>query len=82
MATIRWNFRAFEALRRDPKVSDELKKHADRIAANAGGEEQGYIAVTGHGRTRNRAAVLTATMEAIRENQDENTLLRALGSSG
>lgn len=82
MATIRWNRSAFEALRRDPKVTAELKRHADRIAANAGGETEGYIAVSGHGKTRNRAAVITATAEAIRENQDENTLLRALGTSG
>jgi len=83
MATrIRWNLKAFETLRRDPNVSAELKRQADKIAANAGGETEGYVAVTGRGKTRNRAAVVTATEEAIKENQDENTLLRALGTSG
>jgi len=73
---IRWNHRAFEQIRRDPAVANELRKEADKIADRAG---EGYLAVDGNGRTRSRAAVVTSNAEAIRDNAENNTLLRALG---
>lgn len=76
-ARIQWNRPAFEAIRRSPGVTAELSTHADRVASAAG---EGYLSVHGHGRTRNRAAVVTTTGDAMRDNARNNTLLRVLGS--
>ncbi|MBF6428703.1 hypothetical protein IU440_28935 [Nocardia cyriacigeorgica] len=75
-ARIEWNRQAFEQIRREPVVSTELLKEAEKIAQRAG---DGYVAVRGRGRTRNRAAVVTSNAEAIRDNAENNTLIRALG---
>lgn len=80
-ARIRWNNPAFEELRRDPVVAQELLKHAKAIEQRAG-TDKGYLAVRGHGRTRGRAAVLTSNLESMKDNADNNTLLRSLGSGG
>lgn len=82
---IRWNRSAFEAIRRGPKIDQELKHQADNIAKKANSSaidsaKGGYIAVTGHGKTRDRAAVLTGTQAAKEDNAKNHTLLKALGS--
>lgn len=67
---------AFEEIRRLPAVTAELFRHAEAMAADAG---DGYLAVTGQGRTRARAAVLTATTRAKRDNARNDTLVRVAG---
>lgn len=80
-ARIRWNIPAFEQIRRDPTLAEELFEHAKAIEQRAG-SDKGYLAVRGHGRTRDRAAVLTSNLESMKDNADNNTLLRSLGSGG
>ena len=75
MARIVWNRRGFEALRRHPAVLANLRSRADRIAAAAG---DGFVAQSGQGKTRARAAVIAATYQARRRTSKDNTLLRAL----
>jgi hypothetical protein len=72
---IKWNLRAFDEIRRSPKVEAELRRRAQRIATACG---PGYVAVSGKGRTRARAAVITADQRAVRDNASNNTLIRNL----
>ncbi|MFE3060594.1 hypothetical protein [Nocardia sp. NPDC059239] len=77
---VRFNFDAFEQIRRAPGVAAFLKDRADAIAKEARDRsgEEGYLAVTGRGRTRDRAAVVTTTWQAIRDNAEDHTLLKSL----
>ena len=75
---IKWDRSALEQVRRWPETEAELKRRADAIAAACGGEAVGFVAVTGKGRTRSRAAVIAATQRARRRNAAENTILRNL----
>lgn len=79
MATrIKWNLSAFEELRREPGIRRELAERAERIADAAG---SGYVAEgPEHGRTRDRAAVVTETGDAIADNARHQTLLHSLDS--
>lgn len=73
---IKWRFKAFEEIRRDPAVRRELSERADRIAEAAG---PGYVAEgPEHGRTRDRAAVVTETAAAMVDNARNQTLLHSL----
>ena len=74
----RWNRDALEQVRRWPEASAELKRRADAIAAACGGEPVGFVAVTGEGKTRSRAAVIAASPRARRRNAKSNTILRHL----
>lgn len=79
MASVRieWNMPGFRALRTDPAVVADLRRRAENIAAACG---EGYIAEANPApRRRARAAVITATGKAIRDNAENNTLLRNLG---
>ena len=78
MVRIRWNVPAFEKIRRDPALADEMKRIADDIADRCG---EGYVAVRGHGVRRDRAAVITTTGAAMRDNAENNTILRSLGGA-
>ena len=60
-ARLRWNRDALEQVRFWPEASAELKRRADAIAAACGGPAAGFIAVTGEGKTRSRAAVIAAS---------------------
>lgn len=73
---IKWNRPGFEDLRRSPGVEGDLRRRAEAIAAACG---DGYVAESGQGATRARAAVITATGKAIRDNATRNTILRNLG---
>ena len=75
MARIVWNRRGFEALRRHPAVAADLRRRADRIAAQAG---DGFVAQSGQGRTRARAAVIAVSYQARRRSSTDNVLVRAL----
>ena len=77
-ARLRWNRDALEQVRFWPEASAELKRRADAIAAACGGPAAGFIAVTGEGKTRSRAAVIAASPRARRRNAKGNTILRNL----
>lgn len=72
---ITWNVRAFEEIRRLPKVDELLEKIVDDIVAEVG---PGYEKAVRAGRTRSRGSVVTATAQAIIDNRTDNPLLRAL----
>ena len=77
MATrIKWRRAAFQELRRDPRVAADVAARADRVAEACG---SGYVSRSGPGRTRARAAVVTATGRAIRDNAVNNTIIRNIG---
>lgn len=75
MTKIKWNFRAFEQLRREPGVKASIDARAKRIAAAAG---DGYEAGSYAGKTRHRGSVITANTRAMRDNAKNNTLLRSI----
>lgn len=72
---IKYNLDAFEEIRRSPGVTADVNSRAARVAAAAG---EGYESSPYHGRTRNRASVITATHKARLDNAKNNTLLRSL----
>ena len=73
---ITWNRDAFRQIRLLPEVDADMQSRAARVAAAAG---SGYEAKrTDAPRNRARAAVVTTSYRAIRENARNNTLLRAL----
>ena len=77
-ARIRWNRRAFAEIRTLPAVQSEVNSLAAGIAERAGdGYEARPATITG-GRVRTRAAVVTATAEAVRDQAINHTLERAL----
>lgn len=73
---IRYNRNAFREIRLMPEVAAEVHRRAERIAGAAG---EGYEAFpTQAPRNRARAAVVTTSMRAIRDNARNQTLLRSL----
>lgn len=79
MAQMKWNFKAFEQIRRLPGVKAALKAEVDAIAASAG---PGYVSHVDEGKTRSRGSVVTGDAKAIRDNSKNSTLLRALQARG
>ncbi|MFE3051601.1 hypothetical protein [Nocardia sp. NPDC059239] len=77
---VKFNFDAFEQIRRAPGVSADLKDRADAIAKEARERsgEDGYTAEASRGHSRDRAAVITTTWQAIRDNADNHTLLKSM----
>lgn len=79
MTRIEFNEDAFYELRRAPGVKVDLEARGNRVKSAAG---EGYELESRQGAKRDegrwRVSVVTATPEAMEENQDENTLLRAL----
>ena len=76
---IRWNQRGLRLLLRHPAIKADLYRRARAIADAAnGGDDIGYLAVQGEGRTRSRAAVVAGTVWAKRHNAKHNALVRAL----
>lgn len=51
------------------------REHAEAIAGRAG---EGYEVSTYTGKTRVNASVITATPDAMRDNMENNTLLKAV----
>ena len=73
---IKFNRNAFREIRLLPEVAADVHDRAERVAAAAG---EGFDAFpTQAPRNRARAAVVTTSMKAIRQNARDNTLLRAL----
>ena len=75
MARIKWNPKGFEQLLRHPAVKADLRRRADAIAAACG---DGFVAASGEGKTRSRAAVIAVKAEARRRNSRENTIINNL----
>jgi hypothetical protein len=74
---IKWNVKAFEAIRRLPGVENELQSEVDRVLASVGKDD--YDGGVGDGRSRSRGYVVTKTAKAIRAEHKSHKLLRALG---
>lgn len=75
---IKWKRSAFQELRNDPRITDQLLKTAEKLAAEAGGEAMGYK-VTDLVLEESRAAVsVMATGHARMHNRKHHSLLRGL----
>lgn len=74
--TIKWNRAAFEEIRRMPGVEARVADEVSRVLGNLG---EGYEGGTEPGATRVRGYVVTAQAEAIIDNSENQSLLRALG---
>lgn len=80
-ARLKWNRDAFKKIRNDPRAVTFLLKKADQIAADAGGQEMGYM-VTHLKLQQSRAAVsVMATGYASNHNRKYHSLLRALSQA-
>lgn len=75
MARFKWNIRGFQQLRRSPGIKARLRKEANELRDASG---DGYVITEGEGKTRSRATVITSNLEAVRDNSDNNTLLKNL----
>lgn len=60
---VKFNFKAFEEIRRDPRVLADLDQRADRVAAAAG---PGFESGSGQGRSRARGSVWTTDRRSRR----------------
>ncbi len=75
---IRPNFKGVRRIRTSIEVEAELRRRAERVAAAAG---PGHVVDSQRGKTRARAAVITASRQAmVREGRDRN-LTRAFNAA-
>ena len=74
---LKWNTKAFEAIRRSPSVQAEVESMAASIAADCGRQ---YTTSSMQGKTRFRTIVIPDTYKAYRDNQKNNTLVKALSA--
>lgn len=72
---IKWNIKAFKALRRSPEVMSDLIARGSKVADAAG---PGFEISPVTGKNRGRVSVRTATAEAREENARTNSLVRAI----
>lgn len=79
---IRWNIAGFQAIRRSAGVDAHLQAEVDRIAARLPLGPDQYRHGVEAGKTRSRGFVVTATPEAMIDNAENHSLLRALGGGG
>ena len=78
---LKWKRGALKKIRHDPRIAQFLLKKADQIAADAGGQEMGYM-VTHLKLQQSRAAVsVMATGYASNHNRKYHSLLRALSQA-
>lgn len=77
---LKFNLKGFEELRHQPKAKKDLRRRAEAIAKQAGGQEMGYK-VTDLVLEDPRGAVsVMATGHAARHNRKTNALIRAMGA--
>lgn len=72
----KWRLAGFREVRTLPGVRQEVERRAQKIADASGGAVKGYVVRSTAGRNRARAAVITATVEAMASNRKHNTLVR------
>jgi len=77
---VRLNYGEVRKYIRGESVQAMLKERADNIAAAAGGT--GYVSEVVIMPTRAISSVYTETDQAIEENSEDNSLLRAVTSGG
>ena len=77
-ARIRWRRGAFAEIRSLPAVVAEVNSLAAGVADRAGDGYEARAATISGGRVRARAAVVTATAEARRDQATNHTLERSL----
>ena len=65
-------------LMQSPEAAAVCKSYADKISSMAG---DGFEVTTHVGKTRANASVAAATAEARKDNLENNTLLKLLGSA-
>lgn len=75
---IHWKRGVFAEIRTLPAVLSELDSMAEAIANRAGDGFEARAAENTGGKVRGRAAVVTASMKAIRRNAREQTLLKSM----
>lgn len=75
MARIVLNRKEVRNLLRSEAMKDEVSKHAERIKNRCG---VGYETDAMVGKTRVNASVRTKTEKAVKDNSDNNTLLKAV----
>lgn len=73
---IKLNDAGFVELLKSQEIADAVKEVADQVAAKAG---DGYATDVYQAGTRVIASVYTETEEAMKDNLDNNTLLKAVG---
>ncbi|WP_306365442.1 hypothetical protein [Nocardia sp. CC227C] len=82
---VRHNIAGYYALRSEPGVVADLEARGQRVLAAAGGEAAGYGMDSRQGAKRPqgrwRVSVVTNTPEAMLDNAENNTLLRAMGAA-
>ena len=71
---IKWHPGAFRQVRTMPEVLDILDSYAAAVAARAGEGYEAEPAQATGGRGRGRAAVVTATVEAMHDEATRHTL--------
>ncbi len=72
---VKINSAAARALLNSAEVKADIARRAGAVAAGAG---EGFEASVQEGKSRARASVITADVEAIRKNAKNNTLLKNL----
>ncbi|MGY4859509.1 hypothetical protein [Cryobacterium sp. AP23] len=70
------NIPGFNEVRRSPDVQGDLMKRANAISAAAGGAED-FLVINATGQTRARVVVVTATMDAMKAEAEDQALTRA-----
>lgn len=78
---VKINSRAVEQILKSPEIQNDLKRRADRIAAAANanaGLSDGFLSAINVGATRARAAVFTATAEAMIAEATKRSLTSAI----
>lgn len=76
---IELNDAGFIELLKSQEIADAVKEVADQVAARAG---DGYATDVYQAGTRVIASVYTETEEAMKDNLENNTLLKAVGETG
>ena len=76
---IELNDAGFIELLKSQEITDAVKEVADQVAARAG---DGYATDVYQAGTRVIASVYTETEEAMKDNLENNTLLKAVGDTG
>lgn len=78
--TIRWNISAFREIRQSPGVRALLEEQVGRVLSTVGDVDGAeYAGGVEPGRTRARGYVVTVSPDAMEDEVEDHTLLRAIG---